>query len=121
MHEFLAANVSDGFIADKAGMMAAHAQFEISPEDEYDLSGYEFVSSTDTQGMFEQTYNGALTYTSWRQEPISGYYVAVSAKNSDIMASAIRSAMTVVIIGVVLLVIALLIAFAMASAFMSSV
>ncbi len=117
MHEFLAANVSDGYIADRAGMMAAHAQFEIGPEDEYDLSGYEFFSSTDTKGMFEQSYNGALTYTSWRQEPISGYYVAVSAKNSDIMASAIRSAMTVVIIGVVLLVIALLIAFAMAKSF----
>ncbi|MBQ5386938.1 MAG: methyl-accepting chemotaxis protein, partial [Lachnospiraceae bacterium] len=117
MHEFLAANVSDGYIADKAGMMAAHAQFEISPEDEYDLSGYEFVSSTDTQGMFEQTYNGALTYTSWRQEPISGYYVAVSAKNSEIMSAAIKSAMTVVIIGIILLAIALVIAFIMAKSF----
>ncbi|MBE5908805.1 MAG: HAMP domain-containing protein [Lachnospiraceae bacterium] len=117
MHEFLAANVSDGYIADRAGMMAAHAQFEIGPEDEYDLSGYEFVSSTDTKGMFEQTYDGALTYTSWRQEPISGYYVAVSAKNSDIMSAAIKSAMTVVIIGTILLAIALVIAFIMAKSF----
>ena len=117
LHKFLAENVSDAYIADYNGMMAAHAQFEISPEEEYDLSSYPFMTSTDTSGMFEQDYNGEKTYTTWFKEPTTGYFVAVSQKESDIMAEAIRSAMIVVIIGVVLVIVAVIISLIMAKRF----
>ncbi|MCR4999863.1 MAG: methyl-accepting chemotaxis protein [Lachnospiraceae bacterium] len=117
LHEFLAQNISDGYIADKAGMMAAHAQFELTPEDEYDLSSYDFVTSSESSGMFTQVYSGKLTYTSWIREPITGYSVAVSAQEAEIMASARRAAMMVVLAGIVLLAIALVIAFLMAKSF----
>ena len=117
LHKFLAENVSDAYIADYNGMMAAHAQFEISPEEEYDLSSYPFMTSTDTSGMFEQDYNGEKTYTTWFKEPTTGYFVAVSQKESDIMAEAIRSAMIVVIIGVVLVIVAVIISLIMAKSF----
>ncbi|SHN55574.1 methyl-accepting chemotaxis protein [Butyrivibrio hungatei DSM 14810] len=117
LHKFLAENVSDAYIADYNGMMAAHAQFEISPEEEYDLSSYPFMTSTDTSGMFEQDYNGEKTYTTWFKEPTTGYFVAVSQKESDIMAEAIRSAMIVVIIGVVLVIVAVIISLIMAKSY----
>nr|MCR4757087.1 methyl-accepting chemotaxis protein [Butyrivibrio sp.] len=117
LHNFLAENVSDGYIADKNGMMVAHAQFEIAVEDEYDLSGYPFMTATESSGLFDQVYSGAKTYTAWFREPTTGYYVAVSAKESDIMAEAIRSAMIVVIIGVILVIVAVIISLIMAKSF----
>jgi len=117
LHEFLAENISDGYIVDSAGMMVAHAQFEISPEDEYDLSGYDFMSSSDSSGIMTNKFDGELTYMSWVKEPISGYTVAVSKGNTEIMASAIRSAMTIVVIGVVLLAVAVVISLLMATSF----
>ncbi|SFI19223.1 methyl-accepting chemotaxis protein [Pseudobutyrivibrio sp. OR37] len=117
LHEFLAANISDGFIADTKGMMVAHAQFEITPEDEYDLSGYEFMTSSDSSGLITSSFDGELTYMSWVKEPASGYYVAVSQKNSEIMASAIKAALLVVAIGTILLILGVVIAILVATSF----
>ena len=117
LHEFLAKHVSDGYIVDRAGMMAAHAQFEISAEDEYDLSSSEFMSSSDSIGIIEAKYNGNLTYTAWSREPVSGFIVTVSQQNSEIMASAVKAAMIVVIIGIILVIIAIVISIFMANSF----
>ncbi|MBQ6462016.1 MAG: methyl-accepting chemotaxis protein, partial [Pseudobutyrivibrio sp.] len=117
LHEFLASNISDGFIADRKGMMVAHAQFEITPEDEYDLSGYEFMTSSDTKGLITSKFDGNLTYMSWTKEPLSGYYVAVSQKDSEIMAHAVKSALVIVIIGAILLIIGVIIAIFVATSF----
>ncbi len=117
IHEFLAANIADGYITDRTGMMAAHAQFEIQPEEEYDLSGFGFVDSPDTSGVITSSFDAGLTYMSWTKEPNTGYYVVVSKTNSEIMGSAIRSAMIIVIVGVILLVIAVVISLFMATSF----
>lgn len=117
LHEFLAENVSDGYIADTKGMMVAHAQFEISPEDEYDLSSFGFVESTDTSGLITSTFDGKVTYMSWVQEPVSGYYVAVSKTRNEIMASAIRSALIIVLIGTIMLILGIVISLVVATSF----
>ncbi len=117
VHEFLAENVADGYIADTQGMMAAHAQFEIKPDEEYDLSSYEFMTSSESSGIFEKAYDGANTYTSWIKEPTTGFYVAISEQESAIMAEAKRSALIVVIIGAILLVVAVVISLLMANSF----
>ncbi|MBR5953371.1 MAG: methyl-accepting chemotaxis protein [Pseudobutyrivibrio sp.] len=117
LHEFLAENVPDGYIVDAAGMMVAHAQFEIAPEDEYDLSGYDFMSSSDSSGIMTSTFDGELTYMSWVKEPNSGYTVAVSKENGEIMSAAFKSAMTIVVIGVILLAVAIVISLLMATSF----
>ncbi|MBQ7430155.1 MAG: methyl-accepting chemotaxis protein [Butyrivibrio sp.] len=117
LHEFLAENIDDGYIADTKGMMAAHAQFEISPEEEYDLSYSPFMTSTESSGMYENEFDGQNTYITWIREETTGYYVAVTQRESDIMAEAIRSAMIVVIIGIVLLIVALFISLVMAKSF----
>ncbi len=117
LHEFLAENISDGFITDTKGMMVAHAQFEISAEDEYDLSSYEFVGSSESSGVITSNFDGNLTYMSWVREPISGYVVAVSKQNAEIMDSAIKSALVIVVIGVILLVLGIVISLVVATSF----
>ena len=117
LHEFLAENISDGYITDTSGMMAAHAQFEITPEDEYDLSSSPFMTDNSSSGMYEQKFSGNNTYVSWTKEPVTGYYVAVAQQESEIMAEAIRSAMVVIIIGIILIIVAVVISFMMAKSF----
>jgi methyl-accepting chemotaxis protein len=117
LHEFLAENISDGYITDTSGMMAAHAQFEITPEDEYDLSSSPFMTDNSSSGMYEQKFSGNNTYISWTKEPVTGYYVAVAQQESEIMAEAIRSAMVVIIIGIILIIVAVVISFMMAKSF----
>ncbi|MCR5656545.1 MAG: HAMP domain-containing protein [Butyrivibrio sp.] len=121
LHEFLAANISDGYIADKAGMMAAHAQFEIKPEEEYDLSASEFMTSSDEKGLYEQNFSGNNTYCSWIREPITGYYVVVAKQETAIMADAVKAAMTVVVIGVILVIAAIVLSIIMANSFTSPI
>ena len=117
IHEFLAENISDGYITDTKGMMVAHAQFEISAEDEYDMSGYEFVGSSESSGVITSSFDGNLTYMSWVREPISGYVVAVSKQNAEIMSSAIRSALVIVVIGTILLILGVVISLVVATSF----
>ena len=117
LHDFLAENISDGFITDTKGMMVAHAQFEITPEDEYDLSSFEFVGSSESSGLITSSFDGKLTYMSWVREPVSGYVVAVSKQNYEIMASAIKSAVIIVVIGTILLILGIIISLLVATSF----
>nr|MCR4831695.1 methyl-accepting chemotaxis protein [Pseudobutyrivibrio sp.] len=117
LHEFLAENIDDGYIVDTTGMMAAHSQFEIALDEEYDMSAYEFMTSTESSGLLFRELDTGLTYISWLREPQSGYVVAACQKYSDIMSSAIKSAMTIVIIGIILLIIAVAISLLVATSF----
>ena len=118
LHEFLANTVSDGYIVDREGTLVAHAQFEISADDEpINMSGAEFLTSSDTSGITEANYAVILTYTSWVREPSSNFVVTVSRQNSDIMADAVKAAMIVVIIGIILDVIAIVISVLIANSF----
>ena len=118
LHNFLIEHVDDGYICDRNGIVAAHAQFDISADDEpLDMSSANFMSTSDTSGIEKMTFDGSLTYTCWIKEPTSGFIVAVSRQNKQIMASAVASAMVVVIIGVILIIIAVILSFLMANSF----
>ena len=117
LHNFLADNVSDGYICDRTGLMAAHAQFELTAEDAYDMSGAEFVTSNASSGLIEMAYSNVNTFTSWVREPISGYVVTVSKQEPEIMKTARQAALMVVVIGVVLSIAAVIISILMARSF----
>ncbi|MBR6003211.1 MAG: methyl-accepting chemotaxis protein, partial [Lachnospiraceae bacterium] len=117
LHNFLADNVSDGYITDRTGLMAAHAQFELTAEDEYDMSSAEFITTNADSGLFNMAYTGVNTYTSWVREPVSGYVVTVSQTETDIMFEARRTAVTVAVLGVILIVVAVVISIIMARSF----
>jgi len=118
LHSFLSENVKNGYIIDKAGTVAAHSQFEITPEDEPIVhTDEEYMTSTLTSNIFESVIDGELTYTSWVKEPVTGFVVAVTETNSEIMSTAIRSALSVIIIGIILLAVAVGISFVMSKSF----
>ena len=118
LHSFLADNVKNGYIVDKAGTVAAHSQFTITPEDEPIVhTDEEYMTSSLESNTFESVIDGKLTYTSWIKEPATGFIIAVSETNSEIMGPAIRSALTVIIIGIILLVVAIVISLMMAKSF----
>ncbi|MCR5665363.1 MAG: methyl-accepting chemotaxis protein [Eubacterium sp.] len=118
LHEFLAENIDDGYIADKNGIVAAHAMHEITPDDEdEDHSDSPFMTSTDDKGSYESMATGSLAYISWIREPVTGYTIAIAEKDSVVRAQAVKSALIVVIIGIILLVIAVIISFVMAKSF----
>ncbi len=119
LHDFLAASVSDGYITDSQGIVAAHAMHEITAEDEpEDHSDAEYmINTSEESGMYESTFTGSLAYIFWVREPVTGYVIVIAEQNSVIMAEAIKSALIVVIIGIILLVIAIAISLIMANGF----
>ncbi|MBR5636622.1 MAG: methyl-accepting chemotaxis protein [Pseudobutyrivibrio sp.] len=117
LHEFLAANISDGYIVDQNGIMAAHAQFDISPEEEYDMSSGEFITSGNESGLFKQEFSGINTYNSWVKEPITGYSVVIAQQEKAITQEANKAAIIVVIIGLILLIAAIVISLIIATSF----
>ena len=118
MHEFLAANIDEGFIVDGNGDVAAHSDYEISPDDEpMNFSSSPYMTSSETSGTYESTATGTLSYLSWVREPVSGYTVCIAAKESEVLLESRRTAMIVVLIGVILLVIAFVISLLMANSF----
>ncbi|MBO4457414.1 MAG: methyl-accepting chemotaxis protein [Butyrivibrio sp.] len=118
LHEFLVENVENGYIVDKAGTVAAHSQFEIAPEDEpIEHTEDEYMTSELESNTYTSIIDGKLTYTSWVREPTTGFVVAVSKTSSEIMSSAIRSALIVVVLGLILLAVAVVISLLMAKSF----
>nr|MCR5272502.1 methyl-accepting chemotaxis protein [Lachnospiraceae bacterium] len=118
LHEFLAANIDDGYITDTTGIVAAHAMHEITTEDEpEDHSDSPFMTSTESEGQYESMATGSLAYISWKREPVTGYIIAIAEKDSVVMAEAVQSAMIVVVVGVVLLLVAMAVSFIMAKSF----
>ena len=118
LHDFLASSVEDGYIADKTGIVAAHAMHEIGVDDEpEDHSTSEFMTSSAMSGRYESMATGSLAYISWIREPVTGYTIAIAEKDAVVMAEANKSAIIVIIIGIVLLIVAAIISFIMAKSF----
>ena len=119
MHKFLAAASSDAFVADRTGLVAAHAQYEITPDNEEDRSQSRFMTS----GLSQETYlstntgKGYNAIVSYQKEPKTNWTICVAQNEATVYSQARRSAMVVVIIGVVMLIIAVFIAFSMARSF----
>ncbi len=118
LHEFLAQNIENGYIADTQGVVAAHATHEIKPDDEPENhSDAPYMISADASGMFEVEESGDTAFVSWVKDPTTGYIVAVSEQEDDIMSSARKSAYIIVGIGAVLLAIAVAISIYMSRSF----
>ena len=122
-HDILADTISDGYIADRTGIVAAHAQHDISSEDEpEDHSTAEYMASADSSGTYDSKRpDGAKVYVSWTKEPISGWTIVVAEQDSVIKAEARQSALITVIIGVVLVFIGIVISLIVANSFVKPI
>ncbi|MCR5700734.1 MAG: methyl-accepting chemotaxis protein [Lachnospiraceae bacterium] len=116
LHEALADQASEGqniYIIDKNGKMVAHSSQELAPEDEVDLSeteAFKRVTSGEISGSYIEKNDEGKFVTSFYKEEFSGWIVVVASDYNVIMASSIKSALIVVVIGVILSIIAIIIA-----------
>ncbi len=116
LHELLAKITDDAFVLDRDGLMAAHAQFSIAAEDEYDMSGTPYLSSETGTLVDKNSFENPLIM-SWCKDDLTGFTVVVSDDYNTTMSSARRAAVIGVIIGVLMLAAAVGISIAMALSF----
>jgi methyl-accepting chemotaxis protein len=110
LHEFLAKESSDAFVADRTGLLAAHSQYAYGPDAHEDESRAtsEFMVSGKDEGFYSaDTGKGYYAYIAYVKEPKSGFTVVAAANSKDVLASANKSAQVVVLISIILLVIAI--------------
>ncbi|MBE5908301.1 MAG: HAMP domain-containing protein [Lachnospiraceae bacterium] len=117
-HELFAANSKESFLIDSEGILAAHAQYEITPEDEpVDFSKSPYMTSGKTSDTYISTATGVKTYVSYMKDPISNYTICNAVPVSEVTSQARKSAMTIVMIGVLMLVVVAVISVVMANGF----
>lgn len=126
-HDFLAAETDDAYIADRTGIVAAHAQHVISADDEpEDRSKSVFMTSGLSEGTYYadtgKGYDALVAYVrvGWSKEgeaAAEGYAVCAATNTKLVTAEARRSAMIVLIIGVILLAAAALVSIRMVLSF----
>ena len=119
-HKILEAECEEGFVVDRNGDMLAHSQYEIGPEDEVlNFSASPYMNNDEIEGSYRSTAAGYPTYLAYAKDDkgLSDFVVCVAKKESDIMASARKSAYIVITIGVVLLVIVAILSIMLANGF----
>ena len=118
-HEFLKAEAEDAFISDRSGMMAAMSAMEITAENEndIDLSGAPFMTSSDESGTYEQDTGKDVSMICYVKSPTTGWTVACGQSTAAIKSSARSTAIIVIVIGIIMALIAALISFWMAKNF----
>ena len=90
LHELLASNTDDAFVIDRDGIMAAHAQFEIGAEEEYDMNGTVYMSNDEGVLVDKKTYDKPLIMA-YTTDPLTGFKVVVSDDYNQAMASEISA------------------------------
>ncbi len=121
LHEFLAEESEDAFIADRTGLIAAHSQYDYQGEnahEEESRSQSVFMTSGLDEGYYyADTGKGYKAFMSYVKEPKSSYTIVVAASEKEILGSARKSAMIVIIVGIAMLIAAIVISFTMAKSF----
>ena len=118
LHELLASESEDAFITDRAGMVAAHSQYEITADNEDDRSKSTFMTSGLDSGVYEaDTGKGYRAIVCYVKSPTIGWTICTASDTKTVTAESRSAALIVVIIGVVMLLIAVAISFMMARSF----
>lgn len=126
-HDILADKIEMGVIVDTKGIVAADAAQELTAEDEeIDRSNAEFMKLSSSSGQFESYESipgqkSGKAYISWARSEITGWTVVVVAKDSDIMAEAVKSSIIIVIVGVFLIIICVIISLLSANGFVKPI
>jgi methyl-accepting chemotaxis protein len=106
-------------IADRAGLIVADTQKEITAENmaENDISGAPFFGASEKEGSMEVDYGGIKSVYSYTNDDLTGMTIVVARPYSDIMSGVQRSTSIIVLIGIVMLIIVAVLSVFMASSF----
>ena len=108
LHEFLEQQSDDAFVADRNGIVAAHAQYSIGVDDEEDRSKSEFMVSGKTEGTYtNDTGKGYKALISYIKEPHTNFTVVAAQNLKDVTADARKSAILIAVIGIIIMIIAI--------------
>ncbi|MCR5403009.1 MAG: methyl-accepting chemotaxis protein [Butyrivibrio sp.] len=117
-HKFLAAEADDAFIVDRTGKVAAHSQYEITPDNEDDRSGSTFMTSGLQSGNYTaDTGKGYSAVVCYVKSPNTGWTICCASDTKKISSSARSTAIIVVVIGIAMAIVAAIISFIMAKTF----
>jgi len=117
-HTILAKESEDAFICDTTGLVAAHSQYEITPENEDDRSKSVFMTSGLTEGHYEtDTGKGYRAIVTYVKNADSNWTICTATNTKKVNAAARSSALMVVAVGVIMLIIAAFISIKMALSF----
>ncbi len=116
LHDLLVSKADDAFVVARDGIMAAHAKLDIGPDDEYDLTGAKYLEGDEGTFVDKTSFDEPLIM-SYHKDSLTGYTVVVSNNYNVVMASANRTAMIIIVIGIILLIIAIVISFMLAKSF----
>ncbi|MBR1524677.1 MAG: methyl-accepting chemotaxis protein, partial [Lachnospiraceae bacterium] len=118
LHKFLEEASDDAFVADRTGTVAAHSQYSITPDNEEDRSGSEFMTSGLSEGTYiSDTGKGYTAMVSYIKEPMTGFTVVAAQNLSEVTAHARSSAILIAVIGVIIMIIAVLVVLFIANSF----
>ena len=122
LHVFLAAEAEDAFVVDRTGIVAAHAMYEIDPENQEDRSTSRFMTSNlDSETYEADTGKGYTAIISYTKDPTTGFIVVAASNTANVLATSRRSAGMIVIVGIVLVIIAAVVSVIMANNFTAPV
>ncbi len=103
-HKFLAEESEDAFITDRTGLVAAHAQYEITQDNEDDRSKSTFMTSGLQKGVYStDTGRGYSAVVSYIKDPTTGWTICTASNTKVITKEATSSALIVVVIAILTL------------------
>ncbi len=108
MHDILAAECKDAFVADRTGLLAAHSQYTYGVDhEEESRSTSEFMTSGKNSGFYTtDSGKGYDAYVSYVKEPNSQFTIVAAADSKTVLAEARSTALIILLISLVMIVIA---------------
>ncbi len=117
-HTLLAENSEEAFLIDNSGILAAHADYTISVNDDpQDFSSSPYMTSEKTSDTFISNALGYANYVAYVKDPLSNFTICNARAVKSVTAEATKSAMMIVIIGIIMLLIVAVVSMLMANGF----
>ena len=118
IHDLLVAEADEAFLVDKNADMVAHSQFEIAVDDEvanYSTSPY--MTSNEKTGFYISVAKGYPVYLCYSKNELSGYTVCAAVTEKEVLSTARRGAMQIVVVGIIMVIMVLVLSFFIANSF----
>ena len=122
LHDFLASESDDAFVADRTGIVAAHSQYSIGVDDEENRSTSEFMVSGLSEGTYENdTGKGYSAMISYKKEPKTSFTVVAAQNLKDVTSHARSSAILIAVIGIIIMIIAVVVVLIISNSFIKPI
>ncbi len=116
-HLILAQEAEDAFLVDRKGYVVASSMFAITPDDEIDMSGCEFMVSGKNEGVYAEGLKNNKTVVCYVKSDLTGFTICSFNNCKAITAAARQSSTIILIYGAVMALCTAFLAFLLAKSF----